>query len=219
MLPGNVSLRSKPGRMGDTVLGSWPRTLALAAALLVVFAVVAVLAITGRLGDLRYANVPLVHPYPPAGYYQNPFDPGDRGDLVNVAQANRVKSDLLVDGQTEIQAFESGDASLLGQADTGRSLTTVKELLQQNTARGQTMRVQNHVTSVVVGKLTDPNDASISWCVREKGSSSISYIDSASGRVVRQLSVTFDDKFWLAPVGGRYLIVDAEVSSNPAGGA
>ena len=35
-----------------------------------------------RLGDLRYTNIPLVHPYPPAGFYQNPFNPGDRGDLV-----------------------------------------------------------------------------------------------------------------------------------------
>jgi len=218
MLPGNVSLKGRPRKMGDTVVGSWTRTLAAAAVLLIAFLVLAVLTLTGRLGDLRYANIPAIHPYPPAGYYENPFNPGDRGDLVNAAQASRVKSDLLMDGQTEIQAFESGDESLLGQADTGRSLTTLRQLLQQNTARGETMRVQNHVTSIVVGRLSDPNDAPVNWCVRERGSSSISYIDRASGRVARQQSVTFDDKFWLVQVGSRYLIADVEVSSSLAGG-
>ena len=218
MLPGNVSLRRGPRRMGNTVVGSWTRTLAVVAVLLLAFLVVAMLALTGRLGDLRYANIPLIHPYPPAGYYQNPFNPGDRGDLVNGAQADRVKSDLLSDGRMEIQAFETGNESLLGQADTGRSLSALRQLLQQNTARGQTMRVENRVTSLVVGRLVDPNDPSVTWCVREKGSSTISYVDRASGRVVRQESVTFNDKFWLMQVGSRYLITDVEVSSSPAPG-
>ncbi len=52
--------------MGNTVVGSWTRTLAVVAVLLLAFLVVAVLALTGRLGDLRYANVPLIHPYPSA---------------------------------------------------------------------------------------------------------------------------------------------------------
>ena len=215
----NVGLRSKPRKMGDAVLGSWTRTAAVAAVILIAFVVLAVLAITGRMGDLRYANIPLVHPYPPAGYYQNPFNPGDHSDLVNSAQANRVKADLATDGQIEIRAFEAGDESLLSQADTGKSVTTLRALLEQNTARGQTMRVQNRLTSMVVGLLADPNDSSVKWCVREKGSSSISYIDRTSGTVVRQQTVTFDDKFWLVQVGDRYLITDVEVSSNPAAGA
>src|ERR1700694_1617287 len=101
-LPVSVGLRSKPRKMGDAVLGSWTRTAAVAAVILIAFIVVAVLAITGRLGDLRYTNIPLVHPYPPAGYYQNPFNPGDHSDLVNLAQADRVKADLAADGQIEI---------------------------------------------------------------------------------------------------------------------
>jgi hypothetical protein len=204
--------------MGNSVLGNWTRTLAVAAALLLAFIVLAALALTGRLGDLRYANIPLVHPYPPAGYYLNPFNPGDRADLMDAAQANRVKADLLSDGRAEIQAFETGDESLLAQADTGRSLSALRQLLQQNTARGQTMRVENRVTSAVVGRLVDPNDPSVTWCVREKGSSTISYIDRVSGRVVRQDSVTFDDKFWLVQAGSRYLITDVEVSTTRAPG-
>ena len=219
MLPGSVGLRSKPRTMGDTVVGSWTRTIAVAAVLVIVFLGLAVLAVTGQFGDLRYANIPLLRPYPPAGYYQNPFNPGDRSDLINAAQASRVKADLLVDGQTEIQAFASSDESLLARADTGRSLMTLTQLLHQTTAGGQTLRVQNHLNSIFVGRLDDPNDASIKWCVREKGTSSIRYVDRASGKVVRQQSVTFDDKFWLAVVGSRYLIVDIEVSSSPAGGA
>ena len=205
--------------MGDTVVGSWTRTIAVAAVLLIVFLALAVLAVTGQLGGLRYANIPLIHPYPPAGYYQNPFNPGDRSDLINSAQASRVKADLLLDGQTEIQAFASSDESLLVRADTGRSLMTLTQLIQQTAASGQTLRVQNHLNSISVGRLDDPNDASIKWCVRERGTSSISYVDRTGGKVVRQQSVTFDDKFWLVMVGSRYLIVDVEVSSSPAGGA
>src|SRR5437879_1232428 len=118
-LPVSVGLRSKPRKMGDAVLGSWTRTAAVAAVILIAFLVVAVLVITGRLGDLRYTNIPLVHPYPPAGYYQNPFNPGDRGDLVSAAQAARVKADLVSDGLTELRAVEAGDSSLVAQADTG----------------------------------------------------------------------------------------------------
>ena len=123
-LPVNVGLRSKPRKMGDAVLGSWTRTAAVAAVILIAFVVVAVLALTGRMGDLRYANIPLVHPYPPAGYYHNPFNPGDRGDLVNAAEAGRVKADLLHDGDIELRAFEAGDESLLSQAETGKAAPT-----------------------------------------------------------------------------------------------
>src|SRR5579864_1812495 len=98
MLPENVSPRSRPRGLGDFLLGSWARTAAVAAALIVLFAVLTGLVFSGRLGDLRYANIPVLHPYPPAGYYLNPFNPGDRGDLINAGQANRVKADLLADG-------------------------------------------------------------------------------------------------------------------------
>ena len=96
---------------------------------------------------------------------------------------------------------------------------TLKQLLQQTTASGQILRVQNHLNSIFVGRLDDPNDASIKWCVRERGTSSISYVDRSSGKVIRQQSVTFDDKFWLVMVGGPSLIVDVEVSSSSPGGA
>ena len=123
MLPGSVGLRSKPRTMGDTVAGSWTRTIAVAAVLVIVFLGLAVLAVTGQLGDLRYANIPLIRPYPPAGYYQNPFDPGDRSDLIDAAQASRVKADLVADGQAELRAVEAGDISLVAQADTGKAAT------------------------------------------------------------------------------------------------
>ncbi len=205
--------------MGDAVVGSWTRTARIGAVILTAFVVGAVLIITGRLGDLRYANIPLLHPYPPAGYYQNPFNPGDRSDLVNAQQAARVRADLLRDGEKEIAAFESGDSSLLSQADTGKSLATLRQLLADNTARGQVMRVQNRFTSIVVGHLSDPNDSSVNWCVRERGSSSISYVDMATGQVVRQQEVTFNDKFWMINAAGRYLITDAEVTIQPVSGS
>ena len=217
-LPVDVGLRSKPGKVGDAVLGSWTRTAAVAAVILIAFVVVAVLALTGRIGDLRYANIPLVHPYPPAGYYQNPFNQADRGDLVNAAQAARVKADLVSDGLTELRAVEAGDSSLVAQADTGNAAKALQQVIAQYNAQGIFARQQTSYSSVVVGRLVDPNAPSVTWCVQEKGSATITLISRASGQVVQQQTFRFNDKFWLVAVNGRYLITDAEISNQAASG-
>src|ERR1700738_567958 len=102
---------------------------------MLLFAVILGLAVTGRLGDVKYWSYP-GHPYPPTGYYINPFNSGDKGDLVNAADAERVKADLLTDGTTELRALESGNADLLPQSDTSRSLETEKQQVLANTAQG-----------------------------------------------------------------------------------
>src|SRR6202521_3119753 len=79
------------------LVGSWTRVVITAAVVLVLWLAFAWLAATGRLAELRYLNVPLLHPYPPAGYGQNPFNPGGRSDLISVSEAGRVKTDLLKD--------------------------------------------------------------------------------------------------------------------------
>jgi hypothetical protein len=215
MLPGNVSLRSRPRRVGNSVVSSWTRTLAVAAVLLLAFIVLAALALTGRLGDLRYANIPLVHPYPPPGYYLNPFNPGDRGDLVDAAQAGRVRADLLRDGQFELVASASGDVSNLESADTGNRLVKVREVIAQDLARGQVVKVTTHLDSLTVGRLQDPADPSVSWCVREVGTSVLTYESKTSGQVLQTQSIRFDGKYWLVLTGGRYLITDAQISNQP----
>src|SRR5438105_2665640 len=217
MLPGNVRLRNRPTRMGNAVLGSWIRTAAVAAALIAAFAVVAALVMTGRLGDLRYSNIPLVHPYPPAGYYQNPFNPGDRGDLVKAAEASTVKTDLLRDGQLELAALSSGDDSLASEADTGNALTTLRQLISQNNAAGITERQETHITSITVGRLADPNDASgsIRWSAEERGTVTITRVSKANGQILSQQSAQVTARFWLTKVGGRYLIADAQITATP----
>ena len=90
--------------MRDAVLGSWARTGLAAAIIVLILGGVLALAATGQLGDFRYLNVPLVHPWPPTGYYQNPFNPTDRGDIVSASEAAKVKNDLVADGQVELQA-------------------------------------------------------------------------------------------------------------------
>jgi hypothetical protein len=214
-LPVNVGLRSKPRKMGDVVLGSWTRTAAVAAVILIAFLVVAVLAITGRLGDLRYANIPLVHPYPPAGYYSNPFNPGDRGDLVNAAEAGRVKADLLHDGDIELAAFAAGDPSGLTQAETSNALKAAQQLMASNNSKGVFERAQNHLDSIVVGRLADPNDASVMWCVEERGTSTITLVDKSTGKTVQTQSIRFDSKYWLVQTGAHYLIADVAISTSP----
>jgi hypothetical protein len=218
MLPGAVrSLKRSPRGVGDVFLGSWARTFIVAAVLLVAFALVAWLAVAGQLSDLRYANVPLVHPYPPAGYYQNPFNPTDRGDLINAAEANRVKADLTKDGDYELDAFGRGDPGPLARADTGRSLERLQALIAQNNSSGVVQRADTHLDSVVVGHLADPNDRSITWCIEEKGSATISHVAKSSGQVIRTQSYRFVGRYWLVQVDGRYLIADAQVNIQSGG--
>ena len=198
----------------EAVLGSWARTGLAAALVLVILGGIAVLGATGRLGDLRYANIPVVHPWPPAGQYQNPFNPTDRGDLVNAAQASKVKADLQTDGQIELQATRTGDGSHLTEADTGNNLARLKSVLARNAAGGVTEDFTNQLSKVTVGKLADPNDRTVTWCVEEIGTSRITYSRTSDGSVVSHQLIKFDDRFWLVDQGGHYLITDVQVTTQ-----
>jgi len=200
--------------MRNAVLGSWARTGLAAAVVVLILGTVAVLGATGHVGDLRYVNIPLLHPWPPAGYYQNPFNPTDRGDIVSASEAAKVKNDLVADGQVELQADRAADGSLLAGADTGNRLTKLRAALEQNRAAGVSEDFTNQLTSVRAGKLADPNDASVTWCVEEVGTSRITLTSLTNGQIIRQYTIRFDDKFWMVLVGGRYLITDAEVQTE-----
>jgi len=200
--------------MRNAVLGSWARTGLAAVVLVLILGSIAVLGATGQLSDLRYLNIPLIHPWPPAGNYQNPFNPTDRGDIVNASQAAKVKGDLVEDGQVELKAYQASDGSLLDGADTGNRLVKLRAALVQNHAAGVSEDFTNQLTSTRVGKLADPNDAAVTWCVEEVGTSRITLTNAANGQTIRQYTIRFDDKFWMVLVGGRYLITDAEVQSE-----
>ena len=201
--------------LGLRLIGSWTRVLITAAVLLVLWLIFAWLAATGRLADLRYLNVPLVHPYPPAGYVQNPFNPGDKGDLISVSEAARVKADLLHDGQIELQALANGETAVAGQADTGRALDRLVALIEKNNAAGVIERQQTKLESVVTGRVADPNDHSIQWMVEEKGTATISRYSKSSNALTGSQSVRFDAKFWMLKIGGRYLVADVLINSQP----
>ena len=200
--------------MREAVLGSWTRTGLAAAAVVLILGSVAILGATGRLGDIRYVNIPFVHPWPPPGYVENPFNPTDRGDLVNASDAAKVKGDLLADGQVELRAYQTSDGTLLQGADTGNRLAKLRSALDQNHAAGVFEDFKNQLTTVRIGKLVDPNDPSVTWCIEEIGTSRITLTKAADGSVLSQYSIRFDDKFWMKSVAGRYLITDAEVHSE-----
>ena len=218
MLTRSARARGFGGRVGDAILGSWTRTVAVVAVALVIFGIIGFLAATGRLGDLRYANIPLVHPYPPAGFYQNSFNPTNRGDLINAATAAKVKSDLVADGQIELQATRTGDGSHLTEADAGNNLARLKSVLARNAAGGVTEDFTNQLSKVTVGKLVDPNDRTVTWCVEEIGTSRITYSRTSDGSVVSQQLIKFDDRFWLVDQGGHYLITDVQVATQVVAG-
>ena len=214
MLTRSARSRGFGRRVGDAVLGSWTRTVSVVAAALVVFGIIGFVATTGRLGELRYANIPLVHPYPPAGYFINPFGT-DKADLVSSAEASRVKADLFADGRIELEVLRTGDESSLTTSTTGGALSRLRDLLHQNAAAGVYEDETIALSSATVGRLQDPNDASVSWVVEEKGVGTIRYLRRSDGSLIRTVKVDFDNRFWLVSAAGRYLIADTKISSRP----
>lgn len=215
-----MSLVGASRRMGNLLVGSWARTGVVAFLVLVVFGVAVWAGASGRLADLRYANIPWIHPYPPAGYFINPLNPtSDRSDLVNAAEAGRVKADLLKDGAIELQALATGDESLATQADTGNALQSLQQLIAQNNAAGIFERQETHIESIVVGKLADPNQGNVTWCVLEKGGGTLTKYRKSNGEQVATENVRVEAKFWLVLKGDRYLITDTEISAQPVAAA
>jgi hypothetical protein len=207
---------ARPGSAGtpaDLVLGSWRRTLVAASVILLAFA--GVIAAATTFGDLRHANFP-GHPYPPPGFYRNPFSGSD--DLVNASLAQQVKTDLMRDGQIELEAFATGDASMLALSDTGNRLIRLQQLVQQNNAQGILQRELNRLDKVVVGHLQDPRQPSIDWCVSEQGMTTVTDLAKSNGQTLRTQRFRFDSRFWLVKSGDHYLIADAELSTQPSAG-
>ena len=178
----------------------------------VVVAGIGWLSLTGRLAGLQYANVPIVHPYPPPGQLVNPFT-GDPRDLVSATEAAKVKADLLHDGDLQLAALAQGSTTVLPQTATGNYLTKLNETVAADNAQGVVYREQHQIASVVVGRLPDPNaPATISWAVEERGSGEAAYVSKSTGKTVSSYRGHFRNRFWLARVGDRYLIADAEIS-------
>lgn len=199
--------RTGPGRrIGGGLLAG----LVVAAVLIV--AAVGWLSVSGRLAALQYTNVPVVHPWPPAGQAVNPFT-GDPRDLVSSAEAAKVKADLLHDGDLQVAALAEGTTAVLPQTATGNYLQKLNETVAADNAQGVVYREQHQLTSVVVGRLPDPNaPTTISWAVEERGSGDAAYVSKSSGKTVSSYHGHFQNRFWLARVGDRYLVADAQIS-------
>jgi len=182
--------------------------------LLVLAGALAWLGLTGRLADLRHANLPF-HPYPPSGYAQNPFNPGNPDDLIRVADAHKVRADFSSDGQMEIDALSTGNGDLLGPSTAGNFLAKLQSSLAANQAAGILEQEQDHRDSLTVGRLTDPSNPNAQWGAEEKGTGVVNYVSVSTHQTVRSKSFRFVSRFWLIQVGDRYLITDAQISSVP----
>jgi hypothetical protein len=190
-------------------LGSSRGTLIVAAVLVALF--VAVIAVVTTSGPLRHSSFP-GHPYPPSGFVQNPFS-SKPDDLLNVTDVARMKAEFSRDGNIDVQAIERGDTTTLSQARTGRALDNLRQFIESNNAQGIVERQQVKDDVVVVGRLSDPNDPRITWCVEERGSATVTDVVKSGGRVARTNTVRFGNRIWLVQVDGRYLIADVEVLS------
>ena len=180
-----------------------------------VVALVGWASLSGRLASLQYTNIPVVHPYPPQGMFVNPYT-GDPRDLVSSAEAAKVKADFLRESQLQLNAFARGDRSILPQTATGRFLSKLDESLVSNNASGILEQEQDHIDSVVIGRLADPNaPTAINWCVEERGSGQTNFVQRSTGATTRKLSFHFQSRYWMIRVGDRYLMADAMISSVP----
>lgn len=203
-------------RVTGFVFGSWLATGFAAALLVLLLGGLAWGASTGRLADPQHLNIPVVHPWPPAGYYVNPFNPNDRSDLISTSEANVVKADFIRDGDLEIDALGRNDPEGLRQADTGNRHRVLLDLLAQQKAQ-RIVRVfpSTSIERLWVGRLPDPNDASVTWCVGEVGTQTEEIVDLASGAVLKRQAFRADNRYWLVKRGDRWLITDALVRAQP----
>jgi hypothetical protein len=201
-------------RFGTSFAGGWGGTLLAGVVLLVLAGALTWLGLSGRLADLRHANLPF-HPYLPAGYALNPFNPGNRDDLINMADANKVRADFTSDGQMEIDALSTLNRDLLGPSTSGNFLAKLQSSLAANQAAGILEQEQDHRDSIVVGRLMDPSNPNAQWCAEEKGTGAVNYVSVSTHQTIRSKSFRFVSRFWLIRVGDRYLITDAQISSVP----
>ncbi len=201
---------AKTGRgVAGLTVGSWRGALVTAAVLVILF--VAATALGSTYGPLRHASFP-GHPYPPSGFVQNPFS-SSPDDLLSAADVARVRSEFDRDSQIDLNAVESGDTAILTQARTGNALDSLRKLIDSNNARGLAEHEQIKDDAIIVGRLPDPNDPGVKWCVEERGSGTNTYFVKSTGQTVRTETVSFDHRIWLVAAGDRYLITDVEVLS------
>jgi len=193
--------------MTDLTAASWMRTAVTAALLPALFAMA--LALASTLGPLRHTGFP-GHPYPPPGYVRNPFS-SDPGDLLSSADVARVRADLLGDGDVELRAFATGDGSQLARADAGDRLARLRQLVANNEFSGIIQQEQDSRSSLVVGRLRDSRDPSVTWCAQERGITTLIDVAKAGGQRLQTRRYRFEGRFWLARFGDRYLITDADV--------
>jgi hypothetical protein len=193
----------------------WPLGVGFALLATLVVGVLAWASLSGRLAGLQYTNVPVVHPYPPAGTFVNPFTDDPR-DLVSASEAAKVNADFLKGSRLQLDAFARGDISVLPQTAAGRFLSTLEESLMANNARGILEQEQDHTDAVVVGRLTDPNGpTTINWCVEQRGSGETRFVQRSTGITTRKLSFHFRSRYWMVRLGGHYVMADAAISSVP----
>ena len=195
--------------MAGLPVGSWKATLIAGVVIVALFAVV--IGVASTYGPLRHASFP-GHPFPPSGYVVNPFTHSP-DDLLSTSDVARVRAEFDRDSRIDLEAVATGDTGVLSQARTGAALDSIRKLVEANNAQGIAEREQIKDDAVVVGRLPDPNDPRVVWCIEERGSGTNTYFLKSTGQTVRTETVSFDHRIWLVAAGDRYLITDVEVRS------
>ena len=125
-------------------------------------------------------------------------------------------ADLLDDRAREIHALDTEDASVAGGYLAGNALIGLAQNV--DTERGANTRVRflPAYAALALASAPDPRDPSVTTRVEARGLLTLEFLPSAGGDVIRSERRSFDDLYWLARQGDRWVIVDEAPSSRLA---
>jgi hypothetical protein len=137
------------------------------------------------------------------------------GSLPGGASVQKVARDFAADQAAREKALGSGDITSATGYITGNSLQDLGQRIQSNELAGATQRTQflGDPTLEVLQE-ADPNDPQTNVEVHQYGYLRVLLVSKATGELLSQRDLKFDNRFWLRSVKGRYAITDELVTQE-----
>ena len=136
------------------------------------------------------------------------------GSGIDPALGNQITRDFLEDQDAEAAALSKSDQALLNNRLSDSALADVVQQIQGQAA-GTTPTVSFHPASITVSRAQDPSDPSLLIEVGEDGVKTVTR-NSGPNAAPTQDEITFHGDFWVRLSGGRYLIADQSIQTEPS---
>lgn len=138
-----------------------------------------------------------------------PYSVSAANPLPSGISAKRVASDVIVDDLIENEALQRANPSLLQYADSGDALQSeTQEIAADKSGDITVLKVQDAVTSIQLGRKSDPSNASAQIAAIVEGKETQEQRVGAGA--LDNTKKTFDVLVWLvwSPTQARYLLCD-----------